>query len=545
MHLFLTIIVFIVILSVLVLLHELGHYYFARRAGVRIDEFGFGLPPRLWGKKVGETIYSVNAFPFGGFVRLFGENPQEPGMTTDPRSFNAKSLRERFTIVFAGVAMNFILAVVLLSVGFFFGIKPLLMDSQDVFQAIKQHQVVLHSGFMLQKINNGSLAEQMDLHVGDLIMQVNGGAFLDASTLTKALSVADTNGIILHVRRGDSILKIAIPKEKFSQKHHELGVTFYDNLALPRVGIQSIKDNTDVSRSGLRAGDILLSINDTPIYSLDDFQSTFLAYKSFKLRYQRDFSEYETTVNFPQRKTISISEVLGSSPAAQADFHKGDIVLQVQHKDVASPEDVLRLLQEAKKDTTQPAQFLIERGGKSLTLYVSPGKDGTYGLQFTTIINQNVDMITSELSVPTSVLEIKPVSYSFFGSIGMAFKETYRLGKATIGMFGSLIHDIFSNFSVPEGVSGPVGIAQMTGTFVDEGLLSLIRFMAMLSLSLSILNLLPFPGLDGGRLLFIVLEAVFGRRVNQKFEQSIHIIGALFLILMILLVTYKDIVRLF
>src|SRR3989338_1200771 len=116
MHLLLTIIVFILILSLLVLAHEFGHYYFARRAGVRVDEFGFGLPPRIWSKKIGETLYSLNLFPFGGFVRLYGESPSEPGALKNPRSYVSKTLRERFFIVSAGVVINILLAVFLLFV---------------------------------------------------------------------------------------------------------------------------------------------------------------------------------------------------------------------------------------------------------------------------------------------------------------------------------------------------------------------------------------------------------------------------------------------
>ncbi|MFA7278243.1 MAG: site-2 protease family protein [Candidatus Gracilibacteria bacterium] len=544
MHLFLTIVAFIVILSVLVLIHELGHYYFARRAGVRVDEFGFGLPPRLWGKKIGDTIYSINLFPFGGFVRLYGENAQEAGAITNQQSFNSKTLRERFSIVFAGVAMNLILAIFLLSFGFFFGIKPLLVDSSDILQAIEQHQLVVQPGFVIKDIDKGSVAERYALHSNDLIADVNGGAVLDPKAITQALEQADTKGILLRVRRGDSMVRVAIPKEQFNKKDKTLGVSFYDNFVLPRVGIQSVKANSDVARSGLAAGDIIIAVNDKPVYTLEDFQSTFLSFRSFTVQYQRDFKEYTTTVTFPQRKTIAVSGVMAGSPAEKAGFQKGDVIVQIQLKDVNSPDAAVKLLQQAR-DAKQSAQVLVERKSKLQTMYVAATSDGTYGIEISPIVNQNIDVVTSALSVPTSILELKPVSYSFFKSIGMGFKESYRLGKATVSMFGVLLSDIFTHFDVPAGVSGPVGIAQMTGTFVQEGFMSVIRFMALLSLSLAVLNLFPLPGLDGGRLLFIIIEAIIGRRVDQRVEQAIHAIGAILLILIILLVTYKDIVRLF
>src|SRR3990167_6732155 len=145
MDYFFTIIVFLVIFSVIVLVHEFGHFIMAKRAGIRIDEFGIGLPPRVFGKKVGETIYSVNWIPFGGFVRMFGEDNSDPKATRSSRSFTAKPMRARAKVIVAGVAMNFLLAWLLLFVGFTFGMEPLLTP-KDVFPAVSNEQIVLEAG---------------------------------------------------------------------------------------------------------------------------------------------------------------------------------------------------------------------------------------------------------------------------------------------------------------------------------------------------------------------------------------------------------------
>src|SRR3990167_8231585 len=117
------ILVFIIILSVLVLIHEFGHFVMAKRAGIGVEEFGFGLPPRIWGKKVGETIYSLNWLPFGGFVKLVGEDSTDE-LRTQKNSFYTKPIRQRTMVVVAGVFMNLILAgvfffIVIASFGFF------------------------------------------------------------------------------------------------------------------------------------------------------------------------------------------------------------------------------------------------------------------------------------------------------------------------------------------------------------------------------------------------------------------------------------------
>ncbi|KKR85781.1 MAG: Membrane-associated zinc metalloprotease, partial [Candidatus Woesebacteria bacterium GW2011_GWB1_41_10] len=105
-----SILIFLLVLSILVLVHESGHFWVARKNGIWVEEFGFGLPPRVFGKKIGETIYSLNLFPFGGFVRLHGENNEEE--IEDPkRAFLGKSKKVRFAVIIAGVVMNFLLAV--------------------------------------------------------------------------------------------------------------------------------------------------------------------------------------------------------------------------------------------------------------------------------------------------------------------------------------------------------------------------------------------------------------------------------------------------
>src|SRR3989338_8709013 len=115
-----TAVIFIIVLGVLVFIHEFGHFIFAKRAGMKVEEFGFGFPPRVWGIRKGETLYSINAIPFGGFVKILGE---DGGSKDTPGSFASKSFWQRFKVLAAGVTMNFLLAVVLLMIGNFWGLR--------------------------------------------------------------------------------------------------------------------------------------------------------------------------------------------------------------------------------------------------------------------------------------------------------------------------------------------------------------------------------------------------------------------------------------
>src|SRR3989344_3386379 len=112
MNIIFTIIIFFAMLAVLIFVHEFGHFIAAKKSGVRVDEFGFGFPPRIWGKKIGETVYSINLLPFGGFVKVYGEDSEG---ADNPRSFIRKPFYIKLMILFAGVIMNFLLAVVIFS----------------------------------------------------------------------------------------------------------------------------------------------------------------------------------------------------------------------------------------------------------------------------------------------------------------------------------------------------------------------------------------------------------------------------------------------
>src|SRR3989344_5492950 len=109
----LTIIIFILTLLFLVVIHELGHFLMAKKFGIKVEEFGFGIPPRAWGKKIGETLVSINWLPFGGFVKLLGEDEIDKNLLNNKRSFASQSVFKRIIVVVAGVAMNFILAFIL------------------------------------------------------------------------------------------------------------------------------------------------------------------------------------------------------------------------------------------------------------------------------------------------------------------------------------------------------------------------------------------------------------------------------------------------
>jgi regulator of sigma E protease len=357
-----TVFVFLAILTVLVLIHELGHFLVAKFYGIKVEEFGFGFPPRVWGKKHGETLYSINLLPIGGFVKLYGEddagggriNPKSETRNSKEdieRAFFSKPKYQRILVIVAGVAMNFLLAIIIATYLF-------------TFQ-----------------------------------------------------------------------------------------------------GIPKIEDN------------------------------------------------------------VLITEVVKGSPAAVAGFQKGDLVTEINSVKIKAPKN---LIEETKKKLGQEITVAVKRGDSVKILKVTPRvnapkNEGAMGVA----ISENI--IYQKYPFPQSL---------FYGT-----KQAFMDSKLVVLGFVDVIKTIVTRFTVPAGVAGPVGMAQLTGEFVKIGPSAVLSLVYMLTLSLAVLNILPIPGLDGGRLLFIVIEAITRKKVDPKFESYAHMVGIILLLAFLAIVSYKDILR--
>jgi len=352
-----SVLVFILVLSVLILIHECGHFFAARRMGIWVEEFGFGLPPRLIGKKIGETIYSINLLPFGGFVRLHGENGGEK-ITRSKEAFLNKSRKARVFVISAGVIMNFVLAIFAFSIVYSFSGIP--MDTEKV-------KVV--------GVETGSPSYKAGIKEGDWVRQVDG---------EKVISTTEFIDLV-NKKRGGEI-----------------------NLVIER-------------------------------------------------------------------------EVSGKE--------KGINLSLVPRKDY-------------------------------------PKDEGPLGVVIT----------STEIYFPP--LWKRPFIGVYYG-----FKEALFWGKAIVLEFGKLLGNLFVG-QIPKDIAGPVGIFALTSEVAKIGVLTLINFVGILSVNLAILNIIPFPALDGGRLLFIGVEALFNKKLAPKIEAGVNLVGMIILVLLFLIITAGDIKRL-
>ncbi len=539
MSILLTTFVFIVIFSVLVLVHEFGHFIVARKSGITVEEFGFGLPPRIWGVKKGDTLYSINLIPFGGFVRLLGEDDADTKLLKNKKSFSSKSPRVRMMVIIAGVVMNFLLAVLLLTTGFIVGIKPLIITGDDVFMAIERGGVGIETGVIVKTVDSGSPADKAGLKIGDRILKIDGKEIKNNDQFHNVFKEVRGTSSVVDIMRGDE-LKVLVLQ---IIPGNVLGFGIYDLLPMPRVAIREVLKSGVSEKAGIRNGDVVLSINGKQVYFPEDLLVALSGVDSMNYKLARGNTVVDVVLKSFQNDSVVVSSVISGSPAEKAGILDGDSIVSVNGVAVKNPQNVIDITKAANVNTNT---YGIRREGQIIYRDIKIGADGLIGVGLSPVVSfLNTDFSFYSVDYPTSVVRIDDVRYPFWTAPIKAIEESGRLSSLTVSMFLGFIQSLFTKFAVPEGVSGPVGIAQLTSVFVQEGFMSLIRFMALLSMSLAIINIFPFPALDGGRLLFIVAEVLVGKKIGARFESIVHAVGFVFLMLLIFAVTYKDVIRLF
>lgn len=225
-----------------------------------------------------------------------------------------------------------------------------------------------------------------------------------------------------------------------------------------------------------------------------------------------------------ENRRVLIGNVMKGSPAELAGVHAGDVIVSLNGVPVAHDSEVPVTI---KQNIGKAVLLTVNRAGAEKTLNVEPKMlDG--GI----------------VGVGMRVIEIGNVKYPFAHALSVAGRETADVSMLIFKTLGQIFSKLFTSGELQEGVSGPVGIAAVTGKVAQAGVAPLLQLMAMLSINLGILNVLPIPALDGGRALFVLLEKVIGRKMRAGIERAAHVIGFLLLMTLVLAVTYRDILAL-
>lgn len=422
------------ILAVLILIHEIGHFVTARLVGIRVQEFGIGIPPRLFGFRRGDVLYSVNLLPIGGFVRVLGED----GKSFAPDSMQSKTKLQRALFLSAGSLMNVLLAFVLVTI---------LVGVQGESR----------SNVYVSEVEPESPAAQAGWRPGDRFVIVGG------ETVSSVDSVVDTTeGFVgkpmpVTIERGGQLIETEV---------------------LPREDPPPGR-----GRTGIR-------VSESP------------------------------------EATITAASVEPGSAAADAGIQADDEFIRIGETDITDAGSLILAIQN-NAGTTVPLS--VRRDGQLVQL------------DFT------IPSVTPAQTEPPTGLriaqDVKSYPIAWWRVVPQGAQETVRTVQRMFQGLGLLVRG-----DVPiSGVAGPIGMGQLTSEVLRVSAapawVTLTNIMILLSLNLAILNLLPFPALDGGRLLFVLIESIRGKRVSPEKEGMVHFVGMMLLLVFMLVVAFVDIDR--
>ncbi|MBB1293708.1 MAG: regulator of sigma E protease [Pseudoalteromonas rhizosphaerae] len=440
---------FILALGILVTVHEYGHFWVARKAGVKVLRFsiGFGKPLIKWHDKH-DTEYVIAAIPLGGYVKMLDERVDEVSAEQRHLSFNAKSVQARIAIVAAGPLANFIFAIFALAAMYMVGV-----------QSVKP---------VVGSVNEGSRAEQAGIMPSQQIIKIGDDDIATWQDATFALMAS----------LGDKSVAVTVRDEQFQEQVKMLDI---DGWKL---------DQQDVP----------------PLASLG-------------------------IVPFRPQATLTVATISPNSAAADANLQAGDEIIAVNGETITSWTQLVNVIQQS---ANKSLQFSVKRQDSIELLNVTPkGQRNSDGL-----LQGFLGVAPVVETWPDGYIETR--HYGPLDSMVLGVSETWRLISLSFDMIGNLITGQVS----VKNLSGPVGIAVGAGTSVSYGLVAFLGFLALISVNLGVFNLLPLPVLDGGHLMYYIIELFRKKPVSEKTQEFGFKVGALLLIFLTCFALFNDVSRL-
>ncbi len=428
---------FLIVLSILVLFHELGHYVAARYFNVEVESFSIGLGPRLVGFRRNGTDFKICLFPLGGYVKMAGQAVTgEP--TGEPGELLSKPRWQRLIIVGMGPVFNFLLAIGLLA-GLY------------VFQY--ERPQFLEESPRIGYVNRGSAAEAGGMLPGDVVMELDGVPTETWKDLYMASALASgrTSDVVVRRDGASRTLRIAVPEAVAAD-------------------------------DGFNAG-------------------------------------------WAPAHTVVLVDVLEGSPAAAAGVEPGDRLVSIDGVEILAAQQMIDMV--TASSGTEMA-FQVDRAGRMESLRMSAERDSGEGAWRVGVrLQSDYERVSDPLSFRQALAQSTSDNLDFAGLI---FRT---LGALVVG-----------DLSV-KALEGPVGIYRHTQDAAERGVGGLVQFMAIISVNLGILNLLPIPVLDGGHILLLLVESGLRRDVSVAAKNRITQVGLVFIMVLFAIVMYNDLARQF
>jgi regulator of sigma E protease len=452
-----TVLAFLLALTVLIFVHEFGHYWVAKKFNVKILKFSIGFGPSIFSRKFGpdQTEWSFSAIPLGGFVRMVDEREKDAVIAPEdlPRAFTRQSLAKRSAIVVAGPLANFILAIALYGVLSFVGVSEPL--------------AILDDG------PTNSAAAKAGISRGDKVLSVDGA------------TVRSWNDFRLKMLDG-----------AIERRNIEIEVT--------REG-QSSPQVLKLDASGLTAGEV---------------EKDFLKTLGLDL----------------QMGEIIVNQVMPAGRAEQAGLKVGDIVLTLNGE---SMNKATALIGKIRISADQALEFKVKRDGVEQVVLITP-----QGILENQAPVNGVDSSAKRVGKIGAALQNKVetavVSFGPIDSVVEGAKKTWDMSIFSLRMMGKMV---IGELSL-KNLSGPISIADYAGQSARVGWYAYVGFLALISISLGVLNLMPIPVLDGGHLVYYALEAIKGKPLSERFMSLTQKAGVGVVLLMMFVAVFNDLNRL-
>lgn len=547
---------FVVLLGLLIFVHELGHFSVARWCGVRVETFSLGFGKKIWQRKRGDTTYCISIIPFGGYVKMYGDQPGAEVPEEEKKySFTHKTVWQRMAVVFAGPLVNFLFAIFVFT---FIGLY-----GEDIPPA------------KLGDIESSTKAYQMGFRSGDTIVKAqvtgdkNGAAPLDIKTLEHLHDFLTENigrEVQLFVRHENSTdsaepAVITASVEKTENKNPMMSEKFVGDIP----GFQYFSKATSIGLGsesplwavGLRPGDRILSVNESKVKNWRELNKVMAEIKpgqTLNLAVERLSPDQKKTESLnvsyqtaADLKDISLdslkissaelylNKVVEKSPADTAGLKAGDKILSIQDKPMTQWEDVLNTIKSYKGEGT--LKVVVLREGQESSAIVEPKMTSQ-----TTAIGTEDKRFTIGISPYGNLTAEDPIKYSIsnpFVALGRAVKRTVESSQMMLVNLGKLVSGEISS----KNIGGIISIGQAAHETFKRGLSYYLHLMAILSINLFILNLLPVPVLDGGHLVFYTIEVIKGSPLSLKKMELAQQAGMVLLFALMFYAMYNDFIK--
>lgn len=516
------------ILAFLIVIHELGHFFAARSVGVTVEEFGIGLPPRAKAWRWKNVLWSLNWIPFGGFVRVKGEDAKD----MEPGSMNVTGPWQRAWFLIAGPLMNLLAAVVL-----------------SIFLVAAQGTPTQISPLYIGDVVANSPAEIAGWQPGDRIIAVDGVEMTDATDVVSAVNDHAGNEVEVTIRRGnDTIETVVTPRENPPARQGATGITFQDGR-LSEVIVQDVEPGSPAAEAGIEEDDIIREINHAPVEAYAQAQGIMNSVQGgdVTLTLDRDRQSITVTMNVPQPR-ILVRNVEPGSIANDAMLYAGDEIIALNDQPIRSGSDFVEDLADASGNSVE-ITYQRDTGDEVI--------EGTTTLQVPDLTQTETDNPLVEIGLGAAPLPgflnagIDPIGAITYDHVPLSrviqegWSEFWTIITGTIDS----LRQAFSGDVPLDQFTGPIGMGQLTGELLDSApgaeWVILIQLTILISISLGIFNLLPIPALDGGRLLFVAIEILRGgKRIAPEKEGVVHLVGMMILLALMFFIAFGDVSRL-